>query len=222
MKPLRVYILEDEIITQEVLTNTLTSFGYKVCGVNTNAVDALQEIEELTPDLVFLDIKVIGEKTGVWLANQISIPFIYLSAFNDVKNVKEAAKTNPVSYLQKPFREKDVFIALQLAESKLKLQKEIVTIENNFKIKIKVDDILYAKKEDHYFVIYTQNNQKKLIRATVDEFLELVTEDFIQIHRSYIVNRKYVNSFSNKTVRVNDVKLPVSNSFLEKVKDFLA
>ncbi|TMM30535.1 response regulator transcription factor [Polaribacter aestuariivivens] len=221
MSPLKVYILEDEIITQEVLVNTLTSLECNVCGVNTNAEDALSEIQELEPDLVFLDIKVAGEKTGVWLANQINIPFIYLSAFNDKSNVKDAAQTNPISYLQKPFREKDVFIALQLAKNKINLKKEIVSIENNYKVKIKVDDILYAKKEDHYFEVYLNNNQKKLVRATVDEFLDMVTPDFIQIHRSFVVHKKYVTGFSNKTIKIKETKLPVSNSFISRVADFL-
>lgn len=221
MKSLAIYILEDEIITQEVLCNTLRGLGHKICGVNINATKALKEINNLEPDLAFLDIKVVGEKTGIWLGKQLTIPFVYLTAFADDKNIKEAAKTNPLSYLQKPFREKDVFIALELAQNKLLNQKAIFFKDNNFKVKVLVKDIMYAKKEDHYMRLFLKNGNRKLMRATTQDFLNEVHEDFIQIHRSYIINKNFVDAFSSKSIKINEVTLPISNSYTDKVAKLL-
>lgn len=219
-KPLRVYILEDEIITQEVLKQTLESLGCNVCGMQSNAELALEEINELTPDLVFLDIRVDGDKTGIWLGNQLDIPIIYLTAFSDQKNIKNAVKTQPVSYLQKPFNEKDLMIALELAKSKLEGTKEILIKDKNLMVKVKVNNILYAKKEDHYIILHLRDD-KKMIRATVQEFLEMMTEDFIQVHRSYVINKNFVSGFSNKIIKIQENEIPISNSYLSKVKSEL-
>jgi len=69
MKFLRVYVLEDEIITQEVLKQSLESLNCIVVGMQANAEKALKEIHKLSPDLAILDIRVEGDKTGIWLGN---------------------------------------------------------------------------------------------------------------------------------------------------------
>lgn len=218
MIPLKVYILEDEMITQEVLKQTLESLNCKVIGMQSNAEKALSEIESLSPDFAFLDIRVEGTKTGIWLGNQLNIPIVYLTAFSDDKNVRNAVLTNPVSYLQKPFQEKDIFIALELVKQKLKEVKEIIVKENNISVKVSADDILYAKKEDHYLVLTTTKGDK-LIRATIAEFLEMVTKDFVQVHRSFIINKNFVSAFTSKKIEINDIEIPVSTSFSSTLKE---
>lgn len=221
MASLRVYILEDEIITQEVLKQTLESLGCVVCGIQSNAEKALEEINILFPDLLLLDIRVEGDKTGIWLGNQLDIPIIYLTAFADQQNIKNAAKTNPVSYVQKPFQEKDLYIAIELAKSRLKGNKEVTIKDKNVFIKVKANSILYAKKEDHYIILF-QKKGKKILRATVQEFLDMVTDDFIQVHRSYIVNKNFVTGFSNKIIKIEEIDIPISLTFLKSVKSALS
>lgn len=220
MKYLRVYILEDEIITQEVLKQSLESLNCIVVGMQANAEKALKEIQNLSPDLAILDIRVDGDKTGVWLGNQIGIPVIYLTAFSDDKNIKEAINTNPVAYLQKPFQDKDLFIALELVKAKLSTKRKIVVKDKNLSVKIDIENILYAKKEDHYLALYTHNG-KKMMRATVQDFLNQVTDDFLQVHRSYIVNKNFITAFSTKIIKISDEEIPVSSSFVSAVKNDL-
>ena len=220
MKPIKVYILEDEHITQEILKQTLESLNYNVCGMQTNAEKAFKEIQQLKPDIVLLDIRVNGKKTGVWLGNQLDIPIIYLTAFSDQKNIKEAALTSPVGYIQKPFNEKDLFIALELAKNKLHVNDELLIRDKNLNVIVKVKDILYAKKEDQYLVLYF-NTKKHLLRSTINGFLDMATDDFIQVHRSYLVNTKFVSSFSSKLIKINEIEIPVSLSYLKNVQEKL-
>ncbi len=217
MKFLRVYVLEDEIITQEVLKQSLESLNCIVVGMQTNAEKALKEIHKLSPDLAILDIRVEGDKTGIWLGNQIETPVIYLTAFSDDKNIKEAINTNPIAYIQKPFQDKDLFIALELVKAKLSIKRKIVVKEKNLSVKIDIENILYAKKEDHYLILHTHSG-KKIMRATVQEFLNQVTDDFLQVHRSYIVNKNFIAAFSTKIIKIADVEIPVSSSFVHTVK----
>lgn len=220
MKPLKVYILEDEIVTQEILKQILESLNYIVCGMQTRADKALVEINKLLPDLAILDIKVEGEKSGLWLGKQLNIPIIYLTAFSDSNNVREAMANNPVSYLQKPFNDKDLFIALSMVRQKLKVQKQIFIKENNYTIKITLDSILFAKKEDHYLHIHTLNGVK-MIRSTVQEFLQKVNNNFIQVHRSYIVNINHIEGFSSKIIKIKDTEIPVTSTYYLILKESL-
>lgn len=220
MKAFRVYILEDEIITREVIKQTLESLNCVVCGMQSNAEKALKEIRSLQPDIAFLDIRVDGDKDGIWLGNQLEFPIIYLTAFSDAKNIRDAVRTNPVSYVQKPFKEKDILIALELAKSKLEDTKELLIKDKNMTVKLKVNSILYAKKEDHYLVLHTLDG-KKLMRSTVQEFLDNVTDDFLQVHRSYIINKNFVAGVSSKLIKVQEDEIPISQSYLKKVKEEL-
>ncbi|WP_158841001.1 LytR/AlgR family response regulator transcription factor [Polaribacter sp. L3A8] len=214
---LKIYILEDEIITQELLKETLGTFKYRVCGSATNAETALKEIALLKPDIAILDIRVEGVKTGIWLGNQIEIPFIYLTAFNDMDTIKKAIITKPVSYLVKPFNDKDLFIAVELAISKINNAKQITIKDRGDNVKILVKDILYAKKEDKYVSIYLKDSTK-LIRSSIKEFIETVDCDsFIQVHRSYVVNKKHIVRFNGKEIEINKQLIPISRSIVKEV-----
>lgn len=217
MSKIKIYILEDEIITQELLKETLVAMDYEVSGMHTNAEEALKEINKLQPDIALLDIRVNGDKTGVWLGNQLQFPIIYLTAFNDKKTIKSAINTAPISYLSKPFNDTDLFIAIELAISKIKNKKEIIVKDRSRNIKIIVDDILYAKKEDHYLMLYLEGS-KKIIRSSVKEFLDLVqSEDFIQVHRSFIINKNHVNEFNTKEIIIKEEKIPISQTYVKDV-----
>lgn len=114
----KILIVEDEFIIADVLRDILQRNGFEVCGIADNAGEALQMVETEQPCLVLLDIYLKGKKTGIDLAKLLSeanIPFIYISA-NSNNNVLEAAKqTNPYGFVVKPFREKDVLVAIEIA-----------------------------------------------------------------------------------------------------------
>lgn len=114
----KILIVEDELIVAGDLRLTLKKAGYQVTGIADSVEDALDLISRERPALVLLDIYLEGDQTGIDLAftlNESGIPFVYLSA-NSNREVLEAAKaTQPFGFLVKPFREKDLLIALDIA-----------------------------------------------------------------------------------------------------------
>jgi len=217
MKQVKIYILEDEIITQELLKQTLENLQFKVCGMATNAEIALKEIELLKPDIAILDIRVEGVQTGIWLGNQLSIPFIYLTAFNDIETIKEAIISKPTGYLIKPFNNKDLFIAVELALSKIKNTAQIIIKDKDRNIVVLEEHILFAKKEDQYLTLYFKDSEK-LIRSSIKDFLgQLDSTSFLQVHRSYVINKNYITAFNNKEITINNSSIPISKSFAKEV-----
>lgn len=118
MVPKKILIVEDEFIIADVLRNMLENAGYFVCGIAATVKEASELIKKHNPDLLLLDIYLKGALTGIDLAKQLAemnIPFVYLSA-NSNQSVFEGAKaTNPYGFVVKPFREKDVLVALEIA-----------------------------------------------------------------------------------------------------------
>ena len=217
MKSVKIYILEDEIITQELLKQTLENLQFKVCGMSTSAEIALNDIELLKPDIAILDIRVEGGQTGIWLGNQLSIPFIYLTAFNDIETIKKAITSKPAGYLIKPFNNKDLFIAVELALSKIKNIAQIIIKDKNRNIVVLEDHILFAKKEDQYLTLYFKDSEK-LIRSSIKDFLgQLDSTSFLQVHRSYVINKNYITAFNNKEITINNSSIPISKSFAKEV-----
>ena len=210
MNNTKIYILEDEIITQRLLKQTLEGLKFNVCGAATNAETALEEISALKPHIAILDIRVKGEQSGIWLGNQLDIPIIYLTAFKDEETIKKAITT-------KPFNNKDLFIAVELAISKTKNAAQIIVKDKDKNVVILEDNILFAKKEDQYLTLYLKDSEK-LIRSSIKEFLERVTPtSFLQVHRSYVINKDHITAFNTKEITVQKNLIPISKTYAKKV-----
>ncbi|MBL7780107.1 MAG: sigma-54-dependent Fis family transcriptional regulator [Saprospiraceae bacterium] len=114
----KILLVEDEFIVANDLRHLLQKAGYSVCGIADSVSEARKLIREEQPDLVLLDIILNGRQTGIDLAselNEAQIAFVYLSA-NSNQSILEAAKiTQPYGFLVKPFRDKDILVALDIA-----------------------------------------------------------------------------------------------------------
>ncbi|WP_295793892.1 sigma 54-interacting transcriptional regulator [Mucilaginibacter sp.] len=114
----KILVVEDEFIIADVLSNILKTAGYDVCGIADSVAEALEMVAEFAPGFVLLDIYLKGKLTGIDLAHSLmerNIPFIYISANSNQKVLEAAKVTNPYGFVVKPFREKDVLIALDIA-----------------------------------------------------------------------------------------------------------
>ena len=141
----KVLIVEDQFVEADFLRLMLTNAGYIVCSIARSVTEAQKIIKKEKPKLVLLDIFLKGKLTGIDLAQQLrddNIAFIYLSANSNEDILRQAKVTEPYGFLVKPFREKDLLIALEIAqyrqehgiESKLRkvetLEKHITQIIN--------------------------------------------------------------------------------------------
>ena len=115
---LKVLIVEDLFIEANDLRIILEKAGHFVSGIAKSVDQALASLQNMRPDVVLLDIFLKGNLTGIDLAKKLSasnIPFVYLSANSDEQTFELAKATKPYGFLVKPFREKDVLTALDIA-----------------------------------------------------------------------------------------------------------
>jgi anti-anti-sigma factor len=125
----RILIVEGEGIEALDLQNRLIYQGYTVIDIAATGEEALKITEEKSPDLVLIDIILNGEIDGVTAAGQIQsrydIPVIYITAYADQDTLQRARITEPYSYLVKPFRDRELYITVDMALYKHKLEKTL-------------------------------------------------------------------------------------------------
>jgi two-component sensor histidine kinase len=113
-----VLIVENTLAVASDLKQILEKAGYLVSGIAGTITEALALGRQQRPDLVLLDIDLNGPKTGIELAQRLThddIPFVYLSAHTDKSILAAVNTTQPLGFIVKPFREKDVLVALEIA-----------------------------------------------------------------------------------------------------------
>jgi diguanylate cyclase (GGDEF)-like protein len=118
----RVLIVEDEAITALDLSTELSGLGYEVCGVVDTAAKALATVDRDRPALVLMDIRLANEDDGIETARQIrdrhDAAVVFLTAHSDEATLARALDVSPFGYLIKPFRARDLKVAVDLAMSK--------------------------------------------------------------------------------------------------------
>ncbi|HLW19406.1 MAG TPA: sigma 54-interacting transcriptional regulator [Cyclobacteriaceae bacterium] len=115
---LSILIVEDEFAVANDLRQILEKAGYRVIGIAFTVAKAIELKNQQKPDLVLLDIILKGGQTGIDLARLLAeenIPFIYVSANTNSSILEEVKTTKPYGFIVKPFREKDVLVALEIA-----------------------------------------------------------------------------------------------------------
>ena len=122
-----ILIVEDEGIVALDIRARLERLGYSVVGWLTRAEDVVSEVERLRPDLILLDIHLAGVMDGIEAALEVrqryGTPVVFLTAHADPATLERARAANPLGYLRKPFDERDLHVAVELALTKAALDE---------------------------------------------------------------------------------------------------
>ncbi|MFW5694231.1 MAG: response regulator [Alkalispirochaeta sp.] len=124
-----VLIVEDESIVALDLEHRLTSMGFHVVGRVGTGAAALEIVDVTPPDVVLMDIQLRGDLDGITTADRIEesydIPVIFLTAFSDAESLQRVKRVNAYGYLLKPFQERELSIAVELALYKHRAEREL-------------------------------------------------------------------------------------------------
>jgi DNA-binding response OmpR family regulator len=114
-----ILIVEDESLVALEISNFVTTLGHNVCGTVAYATRAWDIVDAYKVDLILMDVSIKGDIDGIACAAKIkekqNIPIIYISAFSDEETLARAIDTYPVNYLVKPFKIKELEIAIKIA-----------------------------------------------------------------------------------------------------------
>lgn len=243
-------IIDDETPARLGLQNLLKEFPetFDVVDTAQNGTEAQQKIEDLNPDIIFLDIEMPG-CTGFELLERLkTIPMVVFCTAYDQYSL-EAFETNSIDYLVKPVKleriEKTVqklktFHTKSTTDDILRVLKDIsnrtepkkmtsITVKKNDKlIFIKLDDISFFEADNNYTTIHSESGAF-LSTESISNLEKKLPDNFLRIHRGIIINKDYVKEAqkyfnSRYIITLNDVKktnITSGRSYSENVKAYL-
>ena len=234
MGKVKIVVVEDEIIIADHLCETLENLGYEVFEPAISFTEGKELIDTERPDIAILDINLSGRKDGIDLAKYIrenhDIPFIFLTSFADKATLERAKQVNPPAYLIKPFNKEELYTSIEIALFNYQKTKNVEVKKKDFVfvkqkqlfIKIYFKDILFLKSDHVYTEIFVDKGEKYIIRESLGEYANQLNDDFVRVHRSYIVNFQHITKVEANQLWINEFEVPISkqhrNDILEKLE----
>jgi two-component system LytT family response regulator len=248
MKKIRIVIIDDETPARELIKHYLKEVdNIEVIAECADGFSGLKSISAMKPDLVFLDIQ-MPRLTGIELLEVLTEkPEIIFTTAYDQFAIK-AFELNAVDYLMKPFPKRRFLEAVKKAIDKIRsgtgneepasqllakkpelsspVNRIVVRKANSISI-IPVDQIRYVEAQDDYVMIY--HSAGKALKQQTMRFYEenLPKDNFVRIHRSYIVKIEEIKKIepytkdNHVTILQSGEKLPVSRAGYKHLKEEL-
>lgn len=223
-----ILLVEDDFLNRRLSKKTLLENNYNVLEAK-NAKEAMEILKKEIVDLSILDINLgENEQNGITLGQQIntkfSVPFIYLTAYDNVDIISQAVSTKPYSYLTKPYKSVDLITSVEIAIRQSahlhKYKPSILVKDEDYSLALSLDTINYIESDGNYLLFYTDKKTYKS-RSTIKQVLETLPEStFIQVHRAYVVNKTKIEKFNLKSLVISNTEIPVSKNFTDGIMSF--
>lgn len=227
---LKCIIVDDEPPATRILENYIgkVSFLEKV-GIFNDSLKALEFLNANKVDVIFLDIQ-MPQLTGLQLSRIIAkdIKVIFTTAYPDF--ALDGFELNAVDYLLKPIAFERFYQAVSKLNSEPKTEiattspSDFIFIKTDGKNKFQklfLDEILYVESLQNYVCIHTLK-QQIITHSSLKNVIESLPENgFIQIHKSFIIALKQIESTDSFSVFINGKELPIGatykDAFFERI-----
>jgi diguanylate cyclase (GGDEF)-like protein/PAS domain S-box-containing protein len=125
----KILVVEDEKIQASNIRKSLQRLGYSVPEITNSGEEAIKKVAETSPHLVLIDIclagKIDGEQVADIIRNHFRVPVLYLTEDSEYTYLHKHRLSEPFSYITKPFIERDLYIAVEMALYKHQLEKKL-------------------------------------------------------------------------------------------------
>lgn len=228
-------IIDDEPIAIKIIKKHLSAFtDFKVVAECSNALEAMPILSKEKIDLMFCDIQ-MPQITGVDFVRSLAHPpkVIFTTAYRDY--AVDAFELNVVDYLLKPISferfTKAINNFMEQNSVKISQQKNSETEPNQHGYifmkadkkyhKLNLSDILYFESLGDYVIAFT-SDKKIVTKERISNLAKhLSGNNFLQIHRSYIVSIAKIESVGSGFVEINKKKLPVGRNYKPELNKLL-
>ena len=223
---LKIAICDDEANQIEYLSGVVTTWAKK----NRHAIETktypsakaflLDYAEEKDFDILLLDIEMPG-MSGVELAKAVrkenaTVQIVFITGYYEY--FSDGFDVSALHYLIKPADERKLMPVLDRAVSNLTYRQRAVLLSSpEGDVKVSLADIYYVESENVHVAAHTTSGVYRS-RISLAKFAEQLDETFIKVHRSYIVNLKYVKKISRTDITmVNGELVPISRGMYDEV-----
>ena len=223
MKKVNCLVVDDEELARTLLENYISRLPHlNLVEKCVNPLDALKALEENDIDLIFLDIQ-MPEMSGIdFLKSLHKKPkVIFTTAYSDY--AIEGYQLDVVDYLLKPFSFERFLQAVNKAVDLISstsnpLEKDYLLVKSEHKVhKIKYEDIRYIQSMREYVAYFLPKGKILALNSLKRLETELPSDQFIRIHKSYIIPIQKVTTLEGNMVHIGNEKLPIGNLYKEEV-----
>jgi DNA-binding LytR/AlgR family response regulator len=230
MNTINCVIVDDEPVARNVLETFVAKIpNLELVKSCKNAMEAFEVANQQKIDIFFLDIN-MPDISGLSLAKSINqkAKIIFTTAYREY--AVDGFNLKAVDYLLKPisfdrFLQSihKYFEGVSFIDSEIKIEKSV--LKNDFifvrsdrkMIKINFDEIQYVESLSDYIKIHSVD-KTITTRETISNIeTKLPAKNFLRIHRSYIINLKKMNSYTNEFVEIGKNAIPISRTYKENV-----
>lgn len=245
---IKALIVDDIAELRDSLRTLVTKHcpGIEIVGEAGTIADAENKINELNPDLLFLDIQLDRGTSFDLLAKIISPDFkiIFVTAYNEY--ALKAFKFSAIDYLLKPVDEEELLVAVKKAQEEIEKEelaekfnvlvsnlsarqngpRKIVLRTSEKIYSILISDIVRCESDNNYTAFYLNSGKKLLVSITLKEYEELLSVyNFYRTHQSHLINLSYFDHFSKNdggfAVMKDGFPVPVSSRKKDEFLSFI-
>ena len=229
----RCLIVDDEPLAIRLIEKHISQIeSLEVVATCNSAIKAFEILNTHTIDLMFLDIK-MPHLTGIDFLKSLKNPpkTIFTTAFRDF--ALESYDFETVDYLLKPITFERFIKAIDrytklTSQGFPQVQRETVVNDyiliksGNKHHKIILNEIVYIESLKDYIQIHLENDKTIVSKYKLGDIeQELMTYNFLRVHRSYIINTSKITAFSTHDIDVNNQEIPIGTSYKSAVIIFL-
>jgi DNA-binding LytR/AlgR family response regulator len=215
--------IDDEPLALEILEAFCNSTSFlKLDKTFTDASEAAKHLKKFPVELIFLDIQ-MPDITGIefyklYAADKM---VIFTTAYSEY--AVEGFTLNAIDYLLKPIEKQRFLQAVNKAHDYFhymhsgnsERQHLFVRSEYNL-IKIPLGEILYIETLDDYLKIHVTDRKPILTKMNLKNVMSKLSDDFIRVHRSFIVPMKRIRSVRGKMIQLDVKEIPIGIKFEEE------
>jgi len=236
LNKLNVLIVEDDFSYALELEMLLKNLDLTHIGTVDNSSDAFFEILDKKPDLILMDIDIIGKLSGLDIAKRLlhlDISIIFITSFRNEAYYEAATAMNNATFMMKPIEKLTLKATIELLVRKKSFKssnhRNVVVKDGALFLKRKesfqklaISDILYIESNRVYCKTVTSDKQEYLNRISLNDYSIIIQDyNFIKTHRSFLVNRSKVETvnFVENFLIVGGENVPISRSAKSYVKE---
>lgn len=225
---IRCVAIDDEPLALDVIRQFCHRLGGIELTTFSDPVEGMEYINGNKTDIVFLDIE-MGEVNGLSVAAKLpeDTCFIFTTAY--LHYAIDGYDLDAVDYLQKPFSYARFQAAFgkalrRLGRKPVKSSGQCIVVKQDYSnINIPLDDILYVEAMEGYSKIFRASGSCVITRMILKNLSAMLSpDDFIRIHRSFIISRSKVKSFNKQEVYLNNgTSLPIGRQYAADIVEIL-
>lgn len=212
---MKCIIIDDDPISRSLLSGFIAQTeGLELVEQFGSPITALDSKSLKEADLIFLDVE-MPDMTGLELLEQCKIPGKVVLTTVNKDYALAGFECDAIDFMLKPFKYDRFTKAVQKVEKAIGagVQEEPVSFKSGKVVnRVTLGDIQWIEGAGEYLNVVTKNGHF-LVYSNMRNMMDQLDDRFLQVHRSFIVNRESVKSFTKNKVVINGKNIPVSKTY---------